>query len=57
MHLCTEADDSKTHLETSYLTQNSLILPWDDSTLLPKGRERKSREKEFPIMTWSPLLF
>lgn len=39
MYHCTDADDLQTHLETSYLTQSSLTLPWDDSTLLPKGRE------------------
>ena len=52
MHHCTDTDDPQTHLETSYLTQSSLTLPWDDSALLPKGREHtmspgkeKSRER------------
>lgn len=63
MHLCRDIDNPQTHLETSYLTQSSLTLP--GMTLLcfprvestPRPPERKSRGKEFPIITWSPLLF
>lgn len=46
MHLCTDADDPQMHLETTSSTPRSLTLPWDDSTLLPKGREHTMSPRE-----------